>query len=111
MYTITGQDHDRGGDAITVFRYGNQDVERTARLMGECGYRRVTTLDVDAIGTREQVAAFLDEVHRYEPVDWRVVYHLFAVCFGRQPRGREEHVWVCLELIRRAVESTAVVGA
>ena len=111
MYTITGQDHDQGGAAITVFRYGDRDVERTARLMGECGYRRVTTLDVDAINTREQVAAFLDDVRRYEPVDWRVVYHLFGVCFGRQPEGMEEHVWVCLDRIRCAVASTATVGA
>ena len=111
MYTITGQDHDQGAHAVTVFRYGDKDVDRTARLMGECGYRRVTTLDVDAITTREQVATFLDDVRRYEPVDWRVVYHLFAVCFGRQPEGKEQHVWVCLDRIRRAVASTAAVGA
>ena len=111
MYTVTGQDHDQGAHAVTVFRYGPSDLDRTARLMGECGYRRVATLDVGAITTRAQVAAFLDDVQRYEPVDWRVVYHLFAVCFGRQPAGVEEHVWVCLERIRRAVVSTAAVGA
>jgi hypothetical protein len=111
MYTITGQDHDQGADAITVFRYGDRDVDRTARLMGACGYRKVTMLDVGAITTREQVAAFLDDVQRHEPVDWRVVYHLFAVCFGRQPAGAEEHVWVCLDRIRCAVASTPIGGA
>ena len=111
MYSITGQDHDQGAHAITVFRYGNQDLDRTAQLMGECGYRRVTTLDVDAITTREHVVAFLADVQRHEPVDWRVIYHLFGVVFGRKPQGMEEHVWVCLDLIRRAVVSTAGGGA
>jgi hypothetical protein len=111
MYTITGRDHDQSADAITVFRYGDHDLDRTARLMGECGYRRVTTLNVDAITTREQVAAFLADVQRYEPVDWRVLYHLFAVCFGRKPAGAEEHVWVCLDRIRCAVASTGIGGA
>ena len=111
MYTITGQDHDQGAHAITVFRYGETDVERTARLMSECGYRSVATLNVSAITTREHVVAFLADVQRHEPVDWRVVYHLFAVCFGRKPEGMEEHVWVCLDLIRRAVMSAAVGGA
>ena len=111
MYTITGQDHDQGAHAITVFRYGDTDVERTARLMGECGYRRVTTLDVDAITTREHVVAFLADVQRHEPVDWRVLYHAFAVVFERQPEGMEQHVWVCLDRIRCAVASTAIGGA
>ena len=111
MYTITGQDHDQGAHAVTVFRYGDKDLDRTARLMGECGYRKVTTLDVAAITTREQVVAFLNDVQRHEPVDWRVLYHCFAVVFGRKPRGMEEHVWVWLDRIRCAVASTAVVGA
>ena len=111
MYTITGQDHDQGAHAVTVFRYGDKDVDRTARLMGECGYRKVTTLDVAAITTREQVAAFLSDVQRHEPVDWRVLYHCFAVVFGRKPEGMEQHVWVCLDRIRCAVASTAVGGA
>ena len=111
MYTITGQEHDQGADEITVFRYGDRDVERTARLMGECGYRRVTTLNVGAITTRAQVAAFLGDAQRHEPVDWRVLFHCFEVVFGRRPEGMEQHVWVCLDRIRRAVASTAAVGA
>jgi hypothetical protein len=110
MYTITGQDHDQGAGAITVFRYGASDLNHTARLMGECGYRRVTTLDVGAITTREHVRTFLADVQRHEPVDWRVLYHCFEVVFGHKPRGMEEHVWVCLDRIRCAVASTAIVG-
>ena len=108
MYTITGQDHDQGAHAVTVFRYGDKDVDRTARLIGECGYRKVTTLDVAAITTREHVRTFLADVQRHEPVDWRVLYHAFSVVFGRQPEGMEQHVWVCLDRIRCAVASTDV---
>ena len=111
MYTITGQDHDQGAHAVTVFRHGDKDVDRTARLMGECGYRRVTTLDVAAITTREHVRTFLADVQRHEPVDWRVLYHAFEVVFGRKPAGVEEHVWVCLDRIRCAVALTGVGGA
>ena len=111
MYTITGQDHDQGAHAVTVFRYGASDLDRTASLMGECGYRRVTTLDVAAITTREHVRTFLADVQRHEPVDWRVLYHAFQVVFGRQPEGMEQHVWVCLDRIRCAVASTVIGGA
>ena len=47
-------------------------------------------------------------MQRHEPVDWRVLYHAFAVVFGRKPEGVEEHVWVCLDRIRCAVASTAI---
>jgi len=107
MHTITGQDHDLGAQPITVFRYRAEHAAGCARLMGECGYRRVTVLDLDAMTTPDDVRAFLDDAHLYEPVDWRVLEHAFAVACGRAPEPIERHPWLLLDRIRRAVASTA----
>ena len=111
MHTITGQDHDQGAQPVTIFRYRAEHAADCARLMGECGYRRVALLDLDAMTTLEDVRTFLARAHEYEPVDWRVLYHAFEVVFGRKPQGMEQHVWVCLDRIRCAVASTAIGGA
>ena len=111
MHTITGQDHDLGAQPVTVFRYRAEHAADCARLMGECGYRRVTVLDLDAMTTADHVRAFLDHAHEYEPVDWRVLERAFEVVTGRAPEPIERHPWVLLDRIRRAVVSTAVGGA
>ena len=111
MHTITGQDHAQGAESVTVFRYRAEHAADCARLMGECGYRRVTVLDLDAMTTPDHVRAFLDDAHLYEPVDWRVLEHAYAVVTGRVPEPIERHPWLLLDRIRRAVASTAVGGA
>ena len=108
MHTITGQDHAQGAESVTVFRYRAEHAADCARLMGECGYRRVTVLDLDAMTTADDVRAFLAEIHVHEPVDWRVLEHAFEVVHGRPPEPIERHPWLLLERIRRAVASTAV---
>ena len=111
MYTITGQDHEHGRQPVTVFRYGERYVEKYARLLREDGYRAITTMDVHAMKTLDDVRAFLAEIHRHEPVDWRVLEHAFEVVHGRAPEPIERHPWVLLDRIRRAVVSTGVGGA
>jgi hypothetical protein len=111
MHTITGQDHDQGAGPITVFRHRAEHATDCARLMGECGYRRVTVLDLDAMTTLDDVRTFLACVHDYEPVDWRVLERAFAVVFGRAPEPIERHPWLLLESIRRAVALAAAGGA
>ena len=111
MYTITGQDHDQDAQPVTVFRQSEKYAADCARLMGECGYQRVTTLDLGAMRTLDDVRAFLAEIHLHEPVDWRVLEHAFEVAYGRAPEPIERHPYLLLERIRRAVVSTAVGGA
>ena len=111
MYTITGQDHDQGRDPVTIFRSSEKYVAKYARLLGEEGYRTVIILDLCAMSTLDDVRAFLAEIHVHEPVDWRVIEHAFAVVHGRAPEPIERHPYLLLDTIRRAVVSTAAVGA
>ena len=111
MYTITAQNHNRGRHSVTVFRRREQDVAKYARLLGEEGYRTVTTLNVHAMKTLDDVRIFLDDIHRHEPVDWRILEHAFEVVHGRAPEPIERHPYLLLDRIRRAVVSTAAVGA
>ena len=111
MYTITGQDHEHGRDPVTIVRSSERYVEKYARLLGEEGYRAIATLDVCAMTTVDNVRAFLAEIHRHEPVDWRVLEHAFEVVHGRAPEPIERHPYLLLDRIRRAVVSTAAVGA
>ena len=111
MHTITGQDHDQGAQPITVFRYRAEHAADCARLMRECGYRRVSVLDLDAMTAVDDVREFLERAHEYEPVDWRVLEHAFEVVSGRAPEPIERHPWLLLDRIRRAVASTAAGGA
>ena len=111
MYTITAQNHDRGRHPVTVFRRREQDVAKYARLLGEEGYRAITTLDIRRMATVDDVRAFLDDIHRHEPVDWRILEHAFEVVHGRAPKPIERHPYLLLDRIRRAVVSTAAVGA
>ena len=111
MYTITGQDHDQGRDPVTIFRISERYVAKYAQLLREEGYRTVTTMDVCAMSTLDDVRAFLAEIHRHEPVDWRVLEHAFEVVHGRAPAPIERHPYLLLDTIRRAVMSTVAVGA
>ena len=111
MYTITGQDNEHGRDPVTVFRHGERYVAKCARLLQEEGYRTVTVLDLGAMSTLDDVRDFLAEIHRHEPVDWRVLEHAFEVVHGRAPEPIERHPYLLLDRIRRAVVSTAAVGA
>ena len=111
MYTITGQDNEHGRDPVTIVRSSERYVEKYARLLREEGYRTVTTMDVCAMSTLDDVRAFLAEIHRHEPVDWRVLEHAFEVVHGRAPAPIERHPYLLLERVRRAVVSTAAVGA
>ena len=108
MYTITGQHHDQGAHAVTVFRHHAAHAADCARLLEESGYLAVRVLDLGAMSTPDDVRAFLGDIHRYEPVDWRVLEHAFEIVHGRPPTQRERHPWLCLEQIRRAVVSTTV---
>ena len=111
MYTITAQNHDRGRHPVTVFRHGERYVAKYVRLLGEEGYRTVTVLDLGAMSTLDDVRDFLAEIHRHEPVDWRVLEHAFEVVHGRPPERLEQHPYLCLERVRRAVMSADAVGA
>jgi hypothetical protein len=111
MYTITGQNHDQGRDPVTIFRSSERYVAKYVRLLGEEGYRTVSTMNVHAMKTLDDVRAFLDEIHRHEPVDWRVLEHAFEVVHARAPKPIERHPYLLLDRIRRAVVSTAAVGA
>ena len=111
MYTITAQDHDKGRDPVTVFRHSDRYAAKCARLLAEEGYRAVTTMDIRAMTTLGDVRAFLDDIHRYEPVDWRILEHAFEVVHGRAPEPIERHPYLLLDRIRRAVVSTVAVGA
>ena len=111
MYTITGQDHEHGRDPVTIFRSSKQYVRKYVRLLREEGYRTVTTMDVHAMETFDDVRTFLAEIHRHEPVDWRVLEHAFEVVHARAPKPIERHPYLLLDRIRRAVVSTAAVGA
>ena len=111
MYTITGQDHDQGRDPVTIFRTSERYVAKYARLLREEGYRTVTTMDVSAMKTLDDVRAFLAEIHFHEPVDWRVLERAFAVVHGRAPEPIERHPYLLLDRIRCAVMSTVAVGA
>ena len=111
MYTITGLDHEQGRDPVTIFRTSERYVAKYARLLREEGYRTVTTMDVCAMSTLDDVRAFLAEIHRHEPVDWRVLEHAFEVVHGRAPAPIERHPYLLLDPIRRAVMSTVAVGA
>ena len=111
MYTITAQDHDKGRDPVTVFRHSDRYAAKCARLLGEEGFRTIATLDIRAMTTLDDVRAFLAEIHRHEPVDYRVLEHAFEVVHGRAPEPIERHPYLLLDRIRRAVVSTAAVGA
>ena len=111
MFTISGQGHDQGAHPVTVFRHRAAHAADCARLLGESGYHAVTVLDLGAMSTHDDVRAFLDEIHRHEPVDWRVLEHAFEIVCGRAPEPIERHPWLLLERIRRAVVSTAAGGA
>ena len=111
MYTITGQDHERGRDPVTIFRSSERYVAKYVRLLREEGYRTVTTMNVHAMKTLDDVRSFLDDIHRHEPVDWRVLEHAFEVVHGRTPEPIERHPYLLLDRIRRAVVSTVAVGA
>ena len=111
MYTITGQNHDCGRHPVTVFRRREQDVAKCVELLGDEGYRAIATLDIRAMATADDMRAFLDDIDQHEPVDWRVLEHAFEVVHGRAPEPIERHPYLLLERIRRAVVSTAVVGA
>ena len=111
MYTITGQDHEHGRDPVTIFRSSEKYARKYARLLVEEGYRTIATLDVHAMKTLDDVRAFLAEIHRHEPVDWRILEHAFEVVHGRAPEPIERHPYLLLERIRRAVVSTVAVGA
>ena len=111
MYTITAQNHDRGRHAVTVFRRREQDVAKCVELLGENGYRAIATLDIRAMATADDVRAFLDDIDQHEPVDYRVLEHAFEVVHGRPPERLEQHPYLCLERVRRAVMSTVAVGA
>jgi hypothetical protein len=111
MYTITGQNNEHGRDPVTVFRHSDRYVAKCARLLGEEGYRTVATMDIRAMKTLDDVRAFLAEIHRYEPVDWRILEHAFEVVHERAAEPLERHPYLLLERIRRAVVSTVAVGA
>ena len=111
MYTITAQNHDRGRHPVTVFRRREQDVAKCVELLGEEGYRAIATLDIRAMATADDVRAFLDDIDQHEPVDYRVLEHAFEVVHGRPPERLEQHPYLCLERVRRAVMSTVAVGA
>jgi hypothetical protein len=111
MYTITGQAHDKGRDPVTVFRSSEQYVGKYVRLLREEGYRTVTAMNVHAMKTLDDVRIFLDDIHRHEPVDWRILEHAFEVVHGRKPEPIERHPYLLLDRIRRAVVSTVAVGA
>jgi hypothetical protein len=111
MYTITGQDHDHAEHAVTIFRRRDQDAAECVRLLDEEGYRTIATLDLGAMSSHDDVRSFLAEIHRHEPVDWRILEHAFEVVHGQAPKPIERHPWWLLERIRRAVVSTAAGGA
>jgi hypothetical protein len=111
MYTITAQNHDHGRHPVTVFRHGERYVAKYVRLLREEGYRTIAILDVCAMATVDDVRAFLDDIYSYEPVDWRILEHAFEVVHGRAPEPIERHPYLLLDRIRRAVVSTAAVGA
>jgi hypothetical protein len=111
MYTITAQDNAYGRDPVTVFRHSDRYVAKCVRALGDEGYRSVTTMDIHAMATVDDVRAFLDDIHRYEPVDWRVLEHAFEVVHERAAEPLERHPYLLLERIRRAVVSTVAVGA
>ena len=111
MHTITGQDHQHGRDPVTVFRSSAKYVAKYARLLGEEGYRTIAILDIRSMATVDDVRAFLDDIHRHEPVDYRILEHAFEVAYGRAPEPIERHPYLLLDRIRRAVMSTVAVGA
>ena len=111
MFTITAQDHDQGRDPVTIFRSSEKYVAKCARLLGEEGYRVITTFDIRAMASIDDVRAFLDDIHSHEPVDHRVLEHAFEVVYGRPPERLETHPYLCLERVRQAVMLADAGGA
>ncbi len=111
MYTITAQDNTHGRDPVTVFRQSDRYVAKCVRALADEGYRSIATMDIRAMATVDDVRAFMDDIHRYEPVDWRVLEHAFEVVHERAPEPRERHPYLLLDRIWRAVVSAAAVGA
>ena len=110
MFTITAQNHHRGRHPVTIFRSSEKYVAKYVRLLGEEGYRTITTLDIRGMATVDDVRAFLDDIQSHEPVDYRVLEHAFEVVYGRPPERLEQHPYLCLERVRQAVMSADAVG-